>query len=538
MINSLMKHVGNTPFDASLDAVKLEGVGRAHWNLPPAKLILQTLLRGEGVLTERGALAIETGEFTGRSPKDRFIVDDDLTHSEVDWGCINQPLSSAHFDRLHQDMVSFFKGRSVFVRDAAVGAEGATQIRTRVITEKAWSNLFVSNMFIRLADEEVLVPSPEWHIICAPSFKANPSVHGTRQGNVSAIDFSRKLILIAGSAYTGEIKKGMFSVMNFVLPTIHGVMPMHCSANMGSDGNTAVFFGLSGTGKTTLSSDPERQLIGDDEHGWGPNGIFNMEGGCYAKTIDLSPANEPQIYNAIRFGSMLENIGFENDGVTPDFENREITENTRVSYPLDHIPGALEAGLGNHPKDVFFLTCDAFGVLPPISRLDKAQAMYHFLSGYTAKVAGTEVGVTEPQATFSACFGAPFMPIHPTRYAEMLGDRMDTHGVRIWLVNTGWSGGGFGTGQRMKLTYTRAMIAAAMGGGLDTVDYATDETFGLAVPQTCPGVPPELLNPRSTWAEPKAFDAAAKHLANLFRENFHPLESLASKAIMEGAPIS
>ena len=538
MNNSLMKHVGNTPFDASLDAVNLEGVGRAHWNLPPAKLILQTLLRGEGVLTDTGALAVETGEFTGRSPKDRFIVSDEKTRSDVDWGNINQPLTSAQFDRLHKDMVAYLNGKSVFVRDAAVGADPTTQIRTRVITERAWSNLFVSNMFIRLSEEDILVPSPEWHIVCAPSFKATPDVHGTRQGNVSAIDFSRKIILIAGSAYTGEIKKGMFSVMNFVLPTDHGVMPMHCSSNVGKDGGVAVFFGLSGTGKTTLSSDPERNLIGDDEHGWGDGGVFNMEGGCYAKTIDLSASGEPQIYEAIRFGAMLENVGFQEDGVVPDYTNREITENTRVSYPIDHIPGAVPSGEGGHPRDIFFLTCDAFGVLPPISKLDKAQAMYHFLSGYTAKVAGTEVGVTEPQATFSACFGAPFMPLHPTRYAEMLGERMEAHEARIWLVNTGWSGGGFGVGKRMKLSYTRAMIGAAMRGELDDVTYQVDENFGLAVPQSCPTVPAELLNPKETWADEAAYNAAAKHLAQLFKANFAPMETMASAAILEGAPIA
>ena len=538
MNNSLMKHVGNTPFDASLDAVNLEGVGRAHWNLPPAKLILQTLLRGEGVLTDTGALAVETGEFTGRSPKDRFIVSDEKTRSDVDWGNINQPLTSAQFDRLHKDMVAYLNGKSVFVRDAAVGADPTTQIRTRVITERAWSNLFVSNMFIRLSEEDILVPSPEWHIVCAPSFKATPDVHGTRQGNVSAIDFSRKIILIAGSAYTGEIKKGMFSVMNFVLPTDHGVMPMHCSSNVGKDGGVAVFFGLSGTGKTTLSSDPERNLIGDDEHGWGDAGVFNMEGGCYAKTIDLSASGEPQIYEAIRFGAMLENVGFQEDGVVPDYTNREITENTRVSYPIDHIPGAVPSGEGGHPRDIFFLTCDAFGVLPPISKLDKAQAMYHFLSGYTAKVAGTEVGVTEPQATFSACFGAPFMPLHPTRYAEMLGERMEAHEARIWLVNTGWSGGGFGVGKRMKLSYTRAMIGAAMRGELDDVTYQVDENFGLAVPQSCPTVPAELLNPKETWADEAAYNAAAKHLAQLFKANFAPMETMASAAILEGAPIA
>lgn len=537
MNNSPMKHLGNTPFDASLEAAKLEGVARAHWNLPPAKLILQTLLRGEGVLTDTGALAVCTGQFTGRSPKDRFLVKDDQTSTTVDWGDINQAIESSHFQRLHQDMVTHLEGKSVFVRDAAVGADSSTQIRTRVITEKAWSNLFVHNMFIRLDEQDVLVPAPEWTVICAPSFEANPDLHGCRQGNVTAVDFTEKCILIAGSAYTGEIKKGMFSVMNFVLPTVHGVMPMHCSSNVNDDGEVAVFFGLSGTGKTTLSSDESRSLIGDDEHGWGEEGIFNMEGGCYAKTIDLEPAKEPQIYQAIRFGAMLENIGFKADGITPNYTDSKLTQNTRVSYPLHHIPGAIETGKGGHPKDVFFLTCDAFGVMPPISRLENGQAMYHFLCGYTAKVAGTEVGVTEPQATFSACFGAPFMPLPPTEYASMLGERLEKHGVRIWLVNTGWSGGGYGVGQRMKLSYTRAMINAAMSGALDHVPYHKDEVFGLNSPATCPGVPSDLLIPSKTWTDGEAYAAAAAKLADLFCSNFEKFEEAATPAMLIGAPV-
>ncbi len=536
MINSLMKHVGNTPFDASLESVKLEGVARAHWNLPPAKLILQTLLRGEGVLTDSGALAVSTGTFTGRSPKDRFLVEDALTRDRVDWGAINQPLEPAHFTRLHQDMVNHLKGKSVFVRDAAVGADSATQIKTRVISEKAWANLFVSNMFIRLDEQDVLVPSPEWTVICAPSFQANPERHGCRQANVTAVNFTEKLILIAGSAYTGEIKKGMFSVMNFVLPTQHNVFPMHCSCNVNEAGETAVFFGLSGTGKTTLSSDENRTLIGDDEHGWGADGVFNMEGGCYAKTIDLDAEREPQIYQAIRFGAMLENIGFEQDGVTPNYADASVTQNTRVSYPITHIPGASLQGTAAHPKDIFFLTCDAFGVLPPISRLDTGQAMYHFLSGYTAKVAGTEVGVTEPQATFSACFGAPFMPLPPTEYAEMLGDKMEAHGVRIWLVNTGWTGGGYGVGNRMKLSHTRAMIRAAMNGDFDQVEMYKDPVFGLMSPTTCAGVPSEVLIPAHVWQDQQGYNEAVAKLADLFTENFKQFEHAANAAMLEAAP--
>ena len=531
-----MKHVGNTPFDARLDAVGLEGVGRAHWNLPPAKLILQTLLRGEGVLTSQGALAIETGTFTGRSPKDRFLVQDEATASRVDWGDMNQPISSEAFQTLLQDVQAHLDGKSVFVKDAAVGADERYRIPVRVVAEKAWSSLFVDNMFIRLTDEERWVAEPDWHVICAPSFKADPARHGCRQGNVSAIDFTRKIIVVAGSGYTGEIKKGMFSVMNYILPVEHEVLPMHCSSNMGEEGDVAVFFGLSGTGKTTLSSDPQRQLIGDDEHGWTADGVFNMEGGCYAKTIDLSPEGEPEIFQAIRYGAMLENIGFEEDGVTPNFADDSITPNTRVSYPIHHIPGAVPTGKGGHPTDIFFLTCDAFGVLPPLARLNKGQAMYHFLSGYTAKVAGTEAGVVEPQTTFSACFGAPFLPLHATEYARMLGERMTQHGVRLWLVNTGWTGGGYGVGHRMKLSHTRAMISAALEGKLDHVDMVEHPVFGLHVPTSCEGVPSDIWDVRSTWENPNAYDEAALDLAQRFAANFESFASQATEEMKAGAP--
>ena len=531
-----MKHVGNTPFDARLDAVGLEGVGRAHWNLPPAKLILQTLLRGEGVLTDQGALAIETGTFTGRSPKDRFLVKDDATEGRVDWGDINQPMTSEAFETLLRDVQAHLDGKSVFVKDAAVGADERYRIPVRVVAEKAWSSLFVDNMFIRLSEQERWVAEPQWHVVCAPSFKADPMRHGCRQGNVSAIDFGRKIIVVAGSGYTGEIKKGMFSVMNYILPVEHNVLPMHCSSNMGENGDVAVFFGLSGTGKTTLSSDPKRALIGDDEHGWTKDGVFNMEGGCYAKTIDLSPEGEPEIHQAIRFGAMLENIGFQEDGITPDFTDDSITPNTRVSYPIHHIPGAVASGKGGHPTDIFFLTCDAFGVLPPLARLDKGQAMYHFLSGYTAKVAGTEAGVVEPQTTFSACFGAPFLPLHATEYANMLGERMTEHGVRLWLVNTGWTGGGFGVGHRMKLSHTRAMISAALRGELDDVPTHQHPVFNLEVPTACEGVPSSLWDVRSTWADVEAYDAAAEDLASRFAANFAQFAEHATEEMKAGAP--
>ena len=531
-----MKHVGNTPFDARLDAVGLEGVGRAHWNLPPAKLILQTLLRGEGVLTDQGALAIETGTFTGRSPKDRFLVKDNATEGRVDWGDINQPMTSEAFETLLRDVQAHLDGKSVFVKDAAVGADERYRIPVRVVAEKAWSSLFVDNMFIRLSEQERWVAEPQWHVVCAPSFKADPSRHGCRQGNVSAIDFGRKIIVVAGSGYTGEIKKGMFSVMNYILPVEHNVLPMHCSSNMGENGDVAVFFGLSGTGKTTLSSDPKRALIGDDEHGWTKDGVFNMEGGCYAKTIDLSPEGEPEIHQAIRFGAMLENIGFQEDGITPDFTDDSITPNTRVSYPIHHIPGAVASGKGGHPTDIFFLTCDAFGVLPPLARLDKGQAMYHFLSGYTAKVAGTEAGVVEPQTTFSACFGAPFLPLHATEYANMLGERMTEHGVRLWLVNTGWTGGGFGVGHRMKLSHTRAMISAALRGELDDVPTHQHPVFNLEVPTACEGVPSSLWDVRSTWADVEAYDAAAEDLASRFAANFAQFAEHATEEMKAGAP--
>jgi phosphoenolpyruvate carboxykinase (ATP) len=511
----------------------------AHLNLPPAALVAQALRRGEGVLTDTGALMADTGIFTGRSPKDRFIVRDATTADAVWWGDINIPFAADKFAQLHQKMVAYLTDKEVFVRDAYAGAHPATQLKLRVVTELAWHNLFCYNMFLRPeagADTSWL---PDFSIICAPGFEADPAVDGTRQKNFAIIDFTRKLILIGGTGYAGEMKKGIFGVLNFLLPHQHDTLSMHCSANVGAAGDTAIFFGLSGTGKTTLSTDPNRGLIGDDEHGWlpGEGGIFNFEGGCYAKVIDLSASKEPEIWNAIRFGSIVENTRFVPGTHTVDYTNKSVTENTRTAYPINFIPNVVEPSLAGVPEHIFFLTADAFGVLPPISKLDKSHAMYHFMSGYTAKVAGTEMGITEPQTTFSACFGQVFLPLHPTRYAEMLGQKMDENpNINVWLVNTGWTGGAYGTGHRMKLAHTRAMIAAALSGVLEQVHFKPHPIFGVAVPGAVPGVPGEILDPRATWADKTAYDQTAAELAEKFVKNFEKYADFASTDIMTGAP--
>lgn len=533
-----MVHQGNTPFHPDLAQSGLHSARNIWWNLPPARLIERTLLSGEGKLTSTGALSIDTGRFTGRSPQDRFIVLDDMTRDQVWWGDVNKSVSADQAARLHEDLMRYLDGKGLYVRDVFIGARKEYRKGVRVMTEKSWSNLFAYNMFIRPTAEEVAQFMPDWHVICAPGFKSDPDRHGTRQSNFALLDFTHRRVLIGGTGYTGEIKKGMFSAMNFLLPTESNVLPMHCSANEGKDGSTAVFFGLSGTGKTTLSSDPARQLIGDDEHGWGPSGIFNFEGGCYAKTIDLDPAREPDIHAAIRHGALLENIGFEADGVTPDYSDDTTTQNTRVSYPIHHIAGAKPSGQGGHPDHIFFLTCDAFGVLPPLARLDAPAAMYHFISGYTAKVAGTEDGIDEPRAAFSACFGAPFLPLHPGRYADMLGERMKAHGAKVWLVNTGWTGGPHGVGHRMALKDTRALLNAVLEGGMEEAEYRRCERFGWEVPLAAPGVPSELLDPRSTWQDGAAFDAKADALAERFNANFEQFSGGVSKAILDAAPRS
>jgi phosphoenolpyruvate carboxykinase (ATP) len=531
-----MKNVGLPNTSNPLAHSGLTTEANVFWNLCPSELIEHTIKAGQGQLIDTGALAVQTGEFTGRSPKDRFIVSDELTQHEVWWGNHNIAFEEEAFLRLRKKMQAYCASRDLYVRDAWVGSDQRFRVSVRVVNETAWSNLFVYNMFIEPTAEEVQSIQPEWLVLNMPSFKASPEVDGTRQHNFAIVSFKHKTILIGGTGYTGEIKKGMFSALNFLLPTQHNVMPMHCSANVGENGDTALFFGLSGTGKTTLSADPERLLIGDDEHGWADASVFNFEGGCYAKTIDLTEEKEPDIYRAIRYGALLENIGMDSHSRNPDYTDSSLTENTRVSYPIHYIDRIKEGSIGGEPKHIFYLTCDAYGILPPISKLTAGQAMYHFISGYTAKVAGTEAGITEPQTTFSACFGAPFMPLHPARYAAMLGERIKKSGAQVWLINTGWSGGPYGIGQRMKLSFTRAMIRAAMNGHLDSVDFQQHPIFGLNMPLTCPGVPSELLNPESTWNNTEEYRAAAFALAQKFHANFEKFSAEASPEILEAGP--
>ena len=516
--------------------IGLSNLGNQFWNLTPAELIEDCVITGEGMLTDTGALAIETGEFTGRSPKDRFIVRDEKTENAVWWGNINIGFSPEQFDALYNRMKAYLTEKDVYVRDAYACADDKFKMNLRVVTELPWSSLFAYNMFLRPTEAEIETFEPEWNIVCVPSFKADPAIDGTRQHNFAILNFTKKMILIGGTGYTGEIKKGIFSALNFILPHEKNVLSMHCSANIGNDGDTAIFFGLSGTGKTTLSSDPNRRLIGDDEHGWSDNTVFNFEGGCYAKTIDLSREKEPQIFDAIKFGALLENIGFENESSTPDYTDGSITENTRVSYPIHFIDNIAVPSIGGAPKNIFFLTADAFGVLPPISRLTKEQAMYHFMSGYTAKVAGTEVGITEPTTTFSAGFGAAFLPLHPAKYAKLLGDKLEGTDIKVWLINTGWSGGAYGVGSRMKLSYTRSMITAALTGKLNDVTFEKLPIFDLEFPTSCEDVPSELLNPRNTWSDKAAYDATANSLAGKFVANFEKFAEETSAEILAAAP--
>lgn len=531
-----MNEYGNRAEGATVADLGLTNVSAAYWNLTPAELVEETIILGQGQLTDNGALAVDTGEFTGRSPKDRFVVADDQTNDTVWWGNINIKFDAAKFDQLYDKMCAYLGGKEVYVRDNYACADDRHRLNIRVVTEFPWSNLFCNNLFLRPTAEEISNFNPEWTILCAPGFKADPEKDGTRQHNFAVLNFTKKTIIIGGTAYTGEMKKGIFSVLNYILPQERNVLSMHCSANVGADGDTAIFFGLSGTGKTTLSADPERRLIGDDEHGWDGDTVFNFEGGCYAKCIDLTREQEPQIWDAIKFGALVENTEFYEGTSTVDYANVSKTQNTRVAYPIHHIDNVVTPSAAKNPKNIFFLTCDAFGVLPPISKLTPGQAMYHFISGYTAKVAGTEVGVTDPEQTFSACFGAAFLPLHPTKYAELLGEKMKEHNVNVWLVNTGWSGGAFGTGKRMSLKYTRAMITAAMQGKLDAVEYTEHPVFGLAMPNECEGAPSELLHPRETWADKAKYDATANKLAASFVANFEKYEDNANDEIMAAAP--
>jgi phosphoenolpyruvate carboxykinase (ATP) len=497
--------------------MRLDRAAAVYLNPVPAVLYEHAVQRNEAMVAGTGALVVDTGHFTGRSPSDKFVVRNGATHDRVDWGTINQAMESEAFDRLLEDMEAHVAGMRLYVQDLHAGADDRFRIPVRVVTEYAWHSLFAHNLFVPAASPH---DSVEWLVVDLPSFRADPDRHGCRTDTVVALDFERKLVLIGNTEYGGEIKKSIFTALNLALPE-RGVLPMHCSANATADGRVALFFGLSGTGKTTLSVDTDRLLIGDDEHGWSDRGVFNFEGGCYAKTIHLSAEAEPEIYQAThRFGTVLENVHILSDTRELDFGDARRTENTRAAYPLHYMPNSAATSVGGHPSDVVFLTADAFGVLPPIARLTPEQAMYHFLSGYTAKVAGTERGVTEPAATFSACFGAPFMPLHPMRYAKMLGERIRLHGARAWLVNTGWTGGPYGTGSRIRLDHTRALVRAALGGQLDGVGFEPDPAFGLAVPRRAPGVPSVLLHPRDTWPDTGAFDRQATKLAEMFMENF------------------
>lgn len=511
-----------------------------HYQTAEDDLVNHSVTQLNGEITANGVLAIKTGDFTGRSPQDRYIVKDAITEKAVWWGSVNIPLSNTYFQLLKEDILTYIENKEIFVRDMVLGADPKYRIPLRTYTEYSWSDLFVRNMFIEPSALELENFEVEWTIYDAPGFKANPYKHRTHNSNFSVINFTEKIILIGGTGYTGEIKKGMFSVFNFILPTEKNVLPMHCSANVGSNGETAIFFGLSGTGKTTLSTDASRKLIGDDEHGWTPeNTVFNFEGGCYAKVINLSESKEPEIYHAIKMGALLENVILDDKG-NVDYTNDTITKNTRVSYPIDHIENIQIPSIGENPRYIFFLTADAFGVLPPMSQLTPEQAAYHFMSGYTAKVAGTEEGINKPMPEFSACFGAPFMPLHPSVYANMLSEKIRETGAKVWLINTGWTGDPYGVGKRMELKYTRAMINAVLEGNFKDInlqDYHPHSVFNVAQPRHCPNVPDSVLSPRQTWNNDEAYYEKAHALAKAFHDNFKTFESKTDKAIIEAGPV-
>ncbi|MFZ4103316.1 MAG: phosphoenolpyruvate carboxykinase (ATP) [Sediminibacterium sp.] len=510
-----------------------------HYQTTVDALYEQTTSHGLGKIVDNGALWVSTGKFTGRSPENKFIVKDAITENVVDWGGFNHAIESKYFEPLYKKMIAYLETqKEVWVKDAFACAESNYQLPLRLYTELPWGALFAHNMFIRPSADQLADFVPAWQIIHAPNFKADPAVDGTLSENFSIISFTEKTILIGGSAYTGEIKKGIFTVLNFILPHFNNVLSMHCSANVGMSGDVALFFGLSGTGKTTLSADPNRKLIGDDEHGWTNDSVFNFEGGCYAKTINLSPINEPDIFNAIKFGALLENLVFFEGTNKVDYDNASITENTRVSYPIEHIHNIVTPSVATAPKNIFFLTCDAYGVLPPISKLNAAQAMYQFMSGYTAKIAGTEEGIKSPKATFSCCFGAPFMPLHPGVYAKLLGEKIELNHCQVWLINTGWSGGAYGVGERMSLPNTRKMIKAVLDNTIDQAGYEDFPVFNFKVPKQIPGVDATILQPENTWTDKSAYEAARISLANLFQNNFKKFESGAADAIIDAGPKS
>lgn len=511
--------------------------GNINVQLSVPQLAEKATSRGEAMLTVDGAVRAETGKYTGRSPKDKYTVEEESTKDQIDWGKVNQPISSEVFDNLYVKVIKYLKERDeLFVFKGFAGADKDSQLNIQVINEYAWHNLFAHQLFIRPTKEELASHVADFTVISAPNFKADPAVDGTASETFIIVSLEKKIILIGGTEYAGEMKKSIFGIMNYLLPQ-QGILSMHCSANVGEAGDVALFFGLSGTGKTTLSADPDRKLIGDDEHGWSDNGVFNIEGGCYAKTINLSAEKEPEIYNAIRFGSVLENVAVDPETRICDYDDGSLTENTRVAYPIQYIENIVDPSVAGHPKTIIFLTADAFGVLPPISKLTKEQAMYHFLSGFTSKLAGTERGVTEPEPVFSTCFGSPFLPLPATVYAEMLGQKIDEHGAQVYLVNTGWTGGEYGTGSRMKLSYTRTMVRAAIDGKLTNVETTQDAVFGLHIPTAVEGVPSQVLNPREAWADKAAYDAKAAELAGLFNENFKKFANVSEAITTLGGPL-
>lgn len=529
-----MKNVGNHPSSYGLENHGIKDAGTVHWNLSVPHLIEHALRMEDVYLAESGALVVHTGSRTGRSPKDKFIVRDESTESTVDWGAVNRPFEPEKFDALYQKVLDYIKGRTLYVLDCFAGADPKYQLPIRIITEDSWHSLFAKQLFIKPKFGSTGAHKPEFTIINVPGMMANPKTDGTNSEVFVIPNFGKGVAIIGGTGYAGEIKKTIFTVMNYLLPQ-RGVMSMHASANIGDNGEAALFFGLSGTGKTSLSADSSRRLIGDDEHGWSPNGLFNYEGGCYAKCIDLTEEKEPQIYRAIRYGSVVENAVFDPNTRVLDFEDGSITENTRVAYPLEFVDNAVIPSHAGHPKNVIFLTCDAFGVLPPISKLTPEQAMYHFLSGYTAKVAGTEAGVKEPEPTFSSCFGAPFMALHPAKYADLLKKYLKDYNANCWLINTGWSGGPYGVGKRMDIGYSRAMVRAVVDGKLSKIECLRDPIFKLDIPKTCPDVPDKVLIPRNTWKDPSSYDSKSKELVASFAKNFEPLASHTTEDVRKAA---